>query len=278
MVTVRTALAGESLRPGETGSSPRRAVAFVAIASLGSTRNLGIRYLLPIAPLAIVWISGLADANTWARRLAWDRRGRAGDRRGLDPPVRAFVFQRTGRRANRRTQDPLDSNLDWAQGLKPLARLQREQPELRDLTLYYFGDSEAERYGVAGPCLHRARAPIPTSTSRWSWPPQPNTWASRPRCSGDHGGLRDSSVPLDGSQADLLHPGYDHRHLSDGRYSGPFARETRVTADRSSRQFARSRARTRASLDQKGIREGESVRTRLTISRPIRSTVRTAGQ
>ena len=45
-----------------------------------------------------------------------------------------------------------DSNLDWGQGLKPLARLQRERPEFRDLTLYYFGDTEPARYGVAGRC------------------------------------------------------------------------------------------------------------------------------
>ena len=45
-----------------------------------------------------------------------------------------------------------DSNLDWAQGLKPLARLQRERPELHDLTLFYFGDTDPARYGVAGRC------------------------------------------------------------------------------------------------------------------------------
>ena len=47
---------------------PVAAAAFLLIASLGSTRNLGVRYVLPIAPLAIVWISGLAEAG----------RGRAG--------------------------------------------------------------------------------------------------------------------------------------------------------------------------------------------------------
>ncbi len=43
-----------------------------------------------------------------------------------------------------------DSNLDWGQGLKSLARLQQERPELCDLTLYYFGDTEPAHYGVAG--------------------------------------------------------------------------------------------------------------------------------
>ena len=45
-----------------------------------------------------------------------------------------------------------DSNLDWGQGLKSLARIQAEMPEYRDLTLYYFGDTEPSHYGVAGTC------------------------------------------------------------------------------------------------------------------------------
>ena len=43
-----------------------------------------------------------------------------------------------------------DSNLDWGQGLRALARLQREQPDYCDLTLYYFGDTHPRVYGVSG--------------------------------------------------------------------------------------------------------------------------------
>ena len=43
-----------------------------------------------------------------------------------------------------------DSNLDWGQGLKSLARLQHDQPEFSDMTLYYFGDTEPAHYGVSG--------------------------------------------------------------------------------------------------------------------------------
>ena len=43
-----------------------------------------------------------------------------------------------------------DSNLDWGQGLKGLSRLQRAEPEFRDLTLYYFGDTDPSWYGVEG--------------------------------------------------------------------------------------------------------------------------------
>ena len=45
-----------------------------------------------------------------------------------------------------------DSNLDWGQGLEALARLQRERPEFRDMTFYYFGDTDPAHYGVAGRC------------------------------------------------------------------------------------------------------------------------------
>ena len=43
-----------------------------------------------------------------------------------------------------------DSNLDWGQGLKGLARLQCAEPEFRDLTLYYLGDTDPAWYGVEG--------------------------------------------------------------------------------------------------------------------------------
>src|SRR5262249_10836750 len=52
-----------------------------------------------------------------------------------------------------------DSNLDWGQGLKLLAQLQRHRPEFRNLTLFYFGDTEPARYGVAGRCYTVRAAP-----------------------------------------------------------------------------------------------------------------------
>jgi hypothetical protein len=45
-----------------------------------------------------------------------------------------------------------DSNLDWGQGLKTLARLQQAHAEYDDLTLYYFGDTHPSHYGVKGIC------------------------------------------------------------------------------------------------------------------------------
>jgi hypothetical protein len=43
-----------------------------------------------------------------------------------------------------------DSNLDWGQGAKAMARLQRSQPEFRDITLFYFGDIDPALFGVEG--------------------------------------------------------------------------------------------------------------------------------
>ena len=111
---------------------------------------MGIRYLLPVAPLAIVWISALAEGSRWSRRLVWG---------GLAAQVIAvasihpyeltyFNALASGPIGGRRIL--ADSNLDWGQGLKPLARLQAEHPEYRDLTLFYFGETAPALYGVSG--------------------------------------------------------------------------------------------------------------------------------
>src|SRR4029453_9320870 len=38
---------------------------YLAITALGSSRNYGLRYLLPLSPLAIVWVSALAEGGRW---------------------------------------------------------------------------------------------------------------------------------------------------------------------------------------------------------------------
>ena len=43
---------------------------FLAITAAGSSRNYGLRYLLPLAPLAIVWVSRLAERPETRGRLA----------------------------------------------------------------------------------------------------------------------------------------------------------------------------------------------------------------
>jgi 4-amino-4-deoxy-L-arabinose transferase-like glycosyltransferase len=166
-------------------------VMFLAITAVGSARNYGLRYLLPLAPLAIVWISGLAASRVegtatatenpaatvtgtswvgWGGTPPFSRR--AGRRPvGFHPTLQgligiglagqflavAAIHPHELTYFNALAGGPLggrhllsDSNLDWGQGLKSLARLQHLEPEFRDLTLYYFGDTNPAWYGVRG--------------------------------------------------------------------------------------------------------------------------------
>jgi hypothetical protein len=124
--------------------------AFLALAALGSTRNYGFRYLLPLAPLAIVWVSGLAGASRPWRRLAWA--GLAGQALAVAAihPHELTYFNALAGGPDGGRRILADSNLDWGQGARTLARLQRDRPELRDLTVYYFGDTDPAHYGVVG--------------------------------------------------------------------------------------------------------------------------------
>jgi hypothetical protein len=150
VVAARTALARRIPSAGRDWVLPAAAFAFVTIASFGSTRNLGFRYLLPIAPLAIVWISGLAEGTRWPRRLAYAGLAAQAVALATIHPYELTYF-------NALAGGPIggryvlsDSNLDWGQGLKALARLQHVQPEYCDLTFFYFGDNDPAVYGIAG--------------------------------------------------------------------------------------------------------------------------------
>ena len=125
---------------------------FLAITALGSSRNYGLRYVLPLAPLAIVWVSGLAEGGAWTRWIAAiGILGQALAVASIHPYELSYFNCVAGGPIGGR-QILADSNLDWGQGLKELARLQREHPEYTDLTLYYFGDTDPRHYGVEGKC------------------------------------------------------------------------------------------------------------------------------
>ena len=123
---------------------------FLAIAAAGSSRNFGVRYLLPLAPLTIVWGSRIVEGNIWMRRVAWIALlGQAVAVYGCHPnELSYFNMIAGGPKGGRLILS--DSNLDWGQGCRALARLQREKPELRDLTFFYFGDVDPAVYGVQG--------------------------------------------------------------------------------------------------------------------------------
>src|SRR5262249_10198470 len=63
-------LSGKLRSAGRDWMLPVSIGLFLTIAALGSSRNYGLRYILPLAPLALVWVSGLAEGGRWARRIA----------------------------------------------------------------------------------------------------------------------------------------------------------------------------------------------------------------
>jgi hypothetical protein len=165
LVAARAAMGLWQLRPASGASAETRRelaasrasslflvvpVLFLAAACVGSSRNYGVRYLLPVAPVVIVWVSGLAEGPRWARVLgALGVVSLAVATASIHPHELSFFNSVAGGPQGGRFILS-DSNLDWGQGARAVARLQREQPEYRDLTLYYFGATDPKHYGVVG--------------------------------------------------------------------------------------------------------------------------------
>lgn len=122
---------------------------FLVIACAGSKRNYGFRYLMPLSPLAIVWVSGIILQNR-GKTLATVMVTLL-----MFSVVKSHPYEITY--FNELVGGPVhgqlilaDSNLDWGQGLIQLQKIQMDQPELRDITLWYFGDVAPDVYGVSG--------------------------------------------------------------------------------------------------------------------------------
>ncbi len=152
----RSALLGENQQPNQGRSHfellPLVFLLYLAITAIGSSRNYGVRYLLPLAPVAIVWVSALAERakSIWRKvAIAAGLAGYALAVAGAHPYELTYFNALAGGRIGGR-HVLADSNFDWGQGLKSLARLQRERSEFCNLTLYYFGDTDPAHYGVAG--------------------------------------------------------------------------------------------------------------------------------
>ena len=142
--------ASPSLTPRRSWLIPAFVGVFLLMAVVGSKRNYGVRYLLPLAPPAIVWASALANATgglRWARRAGLAAMAVA--LAAIHPYELAYFNSLAGGPEGGR-RILADSNLDWGQGALALARLQRERPEFRDLTWYAFGDTDPRHYGVVG--------------------------------------------------------------------------------------------------------------------------------
>ena len=150
ILTVRLALATRRRATPDDAFAFAAVCAFLAFVLVGSGRQYGIRYLLPMAPIAIVACSSLATAGRVPRvALLVGLIGQATAVARSHPHELSFFNALAGGPVAGR-KILADSNLDWGQGLRELARWQREDTSRRDLTLYYFGDTDPTHWGVIG--------------------------------------------------------------------------------------------------------------------------------
>jgi len=120
--------------------------------AIGGHLNLGVRHLLPIYPFIFLSV-GLAFSRFWQ----WKQRpammvgavlavGLAAETLSAMPDYIPFFNVAAG--GSRGGLSLLtDSNLDWGQDLKLLARWQQQHPDAR-LYLCYFGRADPKYYGI----------------------------------------------------------------------------------------------------------------------------------
>ena len=200
---------------------------FLAIAAAGSSRNYGVRYLLPLAPAGdrlglAAGRGGRRERRRWPqagrRWVVGAGTGRAGARRRRRSPVRADLLQRCWPAARwaAGTSCPTPTSTG-ARGSRAWPGSSAREPEFRDLTLYYFGDTDPTWYGVEG-VSHVVNAvddhpDLPAASRRGTR----GTSRSRPRSSGARGGRPGSSAELDGVAPGPHDRRHDDRDLPRGR-------------------------------------------------------------
>lgn len=190
------------------------AIVYLA-ASMSQSLNYGLRHILPIYPLLLIFTARVV-ARPWPKHLR-----RWGPRLVgvlcawivlealLYSPNYLAYFNETvgGPRGGSRVL--IDSNIDWGQDLKRLARWQRGHPEASPLFLAFSGSADPALYGVDA-------YPMPGLSPNWPPADMPPEWY------GPH------SIPRSGWLAVSVHllrrhPGYtwlrDYEPVDQAGYS-----------------------------------------------------------
>ena len=126
---------------------PLTSFLFLAVACVMSKRNYGFRYLLPLAPVMIVWLAGFVQSRCGRIVAVVLISSLALNIIRVHPWELSYFNESVGSPEEGR-KILADSNLDWGQGLLQLRALQTERPDLADITLFYFGDLEPARYEI----------------------------------------------------------------------------------------------------------------------------------
>jgi 4-amino-4-deoxy-L-arabinose transferase-like glycosyltransferase len=133
---------------------PFCAAALVLLVGMAGNLNIGVRHVLAVYPLAVVWASALFVKPGRFRvlalaLLAWH----AVESVRAHPDYLAYFNQWARGREHRYLAD---SNLDWGQDLDRLARYVREN-RLGEVQLSYFGLADPAKFGLRFRRLHWAR-------------------------------------------------------------------------------------------------------------------------
>ena len=125
---------------------------FYYLVAISTNLNIGHRHILPIYPFLIVFASKVARAFDSPRSrvlavicallLAWN----IGEAAFIYPHFLAYFNEIAGGPAQGR-QWLVDSNLDWGQDLKGLAKYRQQHPE-GELYLCYFGNDSPKKSGI----------------------------------------------------------------------------------------------------------------------------------
>ena len=122
----------------------------LAVASL-SGMQLGIRYVLPVIPLALLFVGEIAAKWSWPetrwRPIAMGFLLLIFDPWHSHPEYLAYFNELAGGIEGGRFH-LIDSNLDWGQDLHELKRFVAEHPQIEPLSIAYFGTLPPESLGL----------------------------------------------------------------------------------------------------------------------------------
>jgi hypothetical protein len=184
-------------------------------ASMSQSLNYGVRHILPVYPLLIIFAARVL-ARPWSRNLQrWGPRlvgvlaaGVVLEAVVYAPQYLAY-FNRLAGGPEGGARVLLDSNLDWGQDLKRLASWQNEHPDSGPLFLAYLGSADPTRYGVEA-------LPMPGLSPNWPPADRPPEWYG-PQSVPRRGWLAVSAHVLG------THPGYrwlrSHEPIDRAGYS-----------------------------------------------------------
>lgn len=130
--------------------------------TFGDSTAVGIRYLLPVLPFILIWISGIVQRTpskgwkpAFTLLLIWQAAGSI-----LAYPSHLAYFNEGARLLGGGHRFVRGSDADWGQGLKALSRYVK-RARIDEISLEYFGTADPAFYGIPYRNLTPAERAVP---------------------------------------------------------------------------------------------------------------------